>query len=70
MRFVVLFAFIPLVLNSCQSISVVDQIGLSRSEMSFDQRGADLMDCGLVSLVERGRAANGQNAGGGCASCH
>ncbi|MGJ8724512.1 MAG: hypothetical protein ACSHYB_08140 [Roseibacillus sp.] len=64
------FLSIPLVFNSCQSISIVDEIGLSRTEMSFNQKGADLMDCGLVSLVERGRSANGQSAGGGCASCH
>lgn len=60
----------PAIVCSCQSVTVVDQISLNRAEMSFLQRGADLTECGLVGLVERGRASTSQNAGGGCASCH
>jgi len=65
-----LLLFIPLIVPACQSVSIADQAQLSKPAMSFDQRGADLSDCNLVSLIERGRASDSLSAGGGCASCH
>ena len=65
-----LLLFIPFLVPACQSVSIVDQAQLTKPAMSFDQRGADLTDCNLVSLIERGRASDSLSAGGGCASCH
>ena len=61
---------LPLGLISCQPVSIVDQATLGKPEMSFSAQGAELPECGLVSLIERGRATSSQNAGGGCAACH
>lgn len=57
-------------LPACKSVSIVDEAQLGKPAMSFDQRGADSAECSLVTLLERGRATNSQNAGGACAACH
>lgn len=58
------------ILPACQSVSIVDEAQLGKPAMNFDQRGADSAECSLVTLLERGRATNSQNAGGVCAACH
>ena len=64
-----LFAVMAM-LSACQSVSIVDEAQLGKPSMSFDQRGADSAECSLVTLLERGRANQSQNAGGACAACH
>jgi len=50
---------------SCSEVSVTDLPRLNRTAMSFNLKGADLGECGLVSQFEKGRSTTGKAAGGG-----
>lgn len=54
---------IPVV--SCQTVSQLDSLPLTRAGRQFQERGALGTDCGIVNQVETGRLGSGSSAGGG-----
>lgn len=54
------------VLASCEPVSLLNQVELTKPGRKFQERGAYATDCGITSQVESGRlgGSSGTNSGG------
>jgi hypothetical protein len=57
------------ILASCQPVDVTDQVGLSRACFDFTPKSPRVMECGLTTQLERGRASTSNVNAGGCSAC-
>ena len=52
-----------------RDLSIVDQISLGETEMTFEHKGAQISECSLIGQFERGRSSSTNGAGTGCSAC-
>ncbi len=62
---ILLLPVAALLTASCSSGESGFHANLNKNAMTFNQKGADFGECGLVSQFEKGRASASQAAGGG-----